>query len=352
MKNLILFLTIVVVFERAYGQKPVVAAEYYNAKGSLYKIERKFKSLSDSTYTYLRITNDEVAFIRKGIKVRNDTTVMTESYGRYVQKRKNAEEKRVLNFELELDTRGDTTIFVYHFENDSTSTDTLISGRCKKVARTKSVKSEPITSFLVQARKKKSAFIMDSLLVQEIVVSYFVKRQLVKVEVLNSNGSTHSRQFIEATDRAVVIRKYFMRGETDGDLYELDTVSIMKDNSTLQWKLHRVDWNKSFETKYLLDGLKCSISENGTVFRQFVVYQPVNFLEMFIADRTFYHDALYHIELLHFERKKLAVNSMLREKETTYRYKMDKQGKIKKQNVFEASELVKIVRYSYRKHYG
>ena len=117
--------------KHAYCQKLETNAEYYNSNGVLYKIERKFLYKSDNAHIYLRITNDEVVFVKRKVKEHKDTLVMTECYGRYVTKFKSDWQKSLLNFDLEFDSRGDTTFFIYHFENDSTSTDTLLPGQCR-----------------------------------------------------------------------------------------------------------------------------------------------------------------------------------------------------------------------------
>ncbi len=347
MKKLIALLTFALGFNIANGQKPEIDAEYYNAKGILYKIERKFTSAADTSHLYLRISNDEVVFVKRSIKEYNDTVVMIESYGRFVPMDRNEKYTPALNFDLEYITSGDTTFLIYLFENDSISIDTLFLGRCKMTGHTKRTIPKPVISFLDQAHQKKSAFLLDSLLVQESVVTYFVNKQPVKVESLNSNGSFHSREFIKKTDNEVTIQKYFMNMNHSVDLYEFDTMRVSEDNAVILWKTHRVDWQQSFETTYSIKGLSCSMSENDTVFWQFAVYQQIDFKDLLLANHTYYNDALYEIELLHFERRKFVSTKSLKSGDTFYKYEVTRNGKIRTASVFKTDGLVKTVRYSY-----
>jgi hypothetical protein len=331
----------------SFGQNLKVNAVYYDGQSIPYKIERKYFDKNDSSFLYVRLTNENSVFVRRKELKHQDTTIMQEEYG-YISVAKTKLGKIAeSNQQMYASSDNGDTVRITFYLDDVYIADTLLVGEAAK-GNTDilfNIKAEKISLML----NDKILPTLDSLTKQEIVKVFYVSGRIVKIEWSDSKGIINTSNIYVYSDNLIVSNKYENSPDVAPKLFRADSAMLKKNGKEITWKTSRIDWDKSYITKYRLKRKKMQILKADSVYKEIHYFQSPDLFSQFLLSKTLYDDPLYSFELLQFERLKESKIRFGKGKFIKNKYRLDYKHRITEQRLFNKNKcLVELVTFEYK----
>lgn len=326
-----------------YCQELKVEAVYYNGDGVPYKIERKYFDKNDNSYLYVRHTNTQSVCLRRREYMHQDTLIIQEEYCNLFYKKTMAEEfAENDSLTVSVFEKSDSIKITYYKEGFLIG-DTMLAGGNYKEYYNQDYRDKRVPLIL----SKQLQINPDSLLIQEIVKSYYLNNNLAKIEWIDKGEFAYNTVYFSFSENLLVCNKYTRKKDTNVKLFRIDSISWNKDTSILNWKISQLEWGKDYITKYKIYGNILQIMKGDSIIKEIQYLGGIDLFRQLLINNEVYDDPLYSFELPEFERIKENKITYADSTLIKFDYTWDKNNHIKEKKQFKNKLLVKKVTYKY-----
>jgi hypothetical protein len=332
MNNRILTISILLIAQTSFSQKLTVEAVYCDNHEVPYKIERKYSD--NNLITYVTHFNQGSVCVKRQTSFRGDTTIIKEeSYRIFNEKTKLELFQDCESWSVSLNTTGDTVwLKGYKIEYSPDTVilvgDTMLTGESTKNSWSFSerIKKERVPLIL----SGKMTVNLDSLILNETNVVYYLNGIPVKVDFFDANNNKHRTTSVFLKNR-IIYKSDF----TDNGV-KADTISWNKDTTETKWGSAKIQINGTVSNVSFDDSTKKKVEylESGNIFNNIIIGNLI------------YSDVLYFMELRYFDREKI-VSVTTNGKVENNKYTFDNKNRIIEQVSYDNGQLQKRVTYKY-----
>lgn len=334
----------------SYGQTHEIEAIYYDQKGSPYMIERMYKNELDSFQVFINHSNENSCAIRNRTYLTNDTLILQQEHFLLLKPEKRIE--RFANSYKQMfasNTNGDT-VRIYFYESNIHGQDsligdtTLINDNIKEFYNlSDALKNDRVTLILNGEINPN----IGNSIANEVVKSYFVNGNIVRVEWIDSESEIYSFANIIYSKNNITNLSYTVNKDLIPELYRKDSIIWNCDTSVVKWMEQRIDWQKNYNNDYVFNDTSIQVWEGDSMLKE-TVFRTAPDFKYFLWNRIVNDDALVVIQLLNFQHIQQQALCFPNSGTVLTEFELDQLGRIVKQSHSRNGKTGRFVTYRYK----
>lgn len=343
-KNLFLILANLIYVAPGFCQELKVEATYWDEDNTLYKIERKYSDARHNAILYVRHTNENSVCVKKTEIVRRDTLIVQVDYCDLNRKKTKLENFSESDIQTVSSSKNKDSVTVSFYKGLFSLGDTLLTGSAARnnYELVRKIKDNRLALILTNDISIKP----DSLNSTETVRSYFVKNNLVKTEVINSEKTTYGVSYCTFSGNKMVCKEY-QDNNSRARVLSVDSLVWNADTTEIMWYTFKKEVNKKYVIKYVLNKNKLKLIIKDVLQKEITFVSDKNLFHKLVASNLIYNDPMYSCELYQFDMKRISKIWLPNDQEHSIEYIYDKQKRVTEQKQFDAQKKFTRVAYSY-----